>query len=81
MLGVIAILCGICFAVHCGNHTQGKKNNMLSDVHAIHVTSRPKLEAFAAKTARVPVLGLFSSFIQDWIPLIEDYYYCEFPTF
>ncbi|KAL5519083.1 hypothetical protein ACEPAH_766 [Sanghuangporus vaninii] len=37
--------------------------------------TRPKLEAFAAKTARTPVLGLLSAFIQDWIPLIEDYYY------
>lgn len=37
--------------------------------------TRPKLEAFANKTADKPVLGLLSAFIQDWIPLIEDYYY------
>ncbi|KAH8120179.1 peroxisomal membrane protein PEX16 [Phellopilus nigrolimitatus] len=37
--------------------------------------TKPKLESFANKTARTPVLGLMSAFIKDWIPLIEEYYY------
>ena len=38
---------------------------------------RPKLEAFADKTANAPLLGLFGSLMKDWIPLIDEYYYCE----
>ncbi|PCH33687.1 peroxisome membrane protein [Wolfiporia cocos MD-104 SS10] len=41
--------------------------------------TRPKLEAFADKTAHAPLLGLFSAFIRDWIPLIEGYHYYTAP--
>ncbi|KAF8521500.1 peroxisomal membrane protein PEX16 [Gautieria morchelliformis] len=37
--------------------------------------TRPKLVAFADKTATAPVLGLVSAFMKDWMPLIDDYYY------
>lgn len=37
---------------------------------------RPKLESLADKTARAPFIGLFSAFVKDWIPLIDEYYYC-----
>ncbi|KAF8585528.1 peroxisomal membrane protein PEX16 [Ramaria rubella] len=37
--------------------------------------TRPKLVAFADKTAAAPVLGLLSAFMKDWMPLIDDYYY------
>ena len=40
------------------------------------VCRRPKLETLASRTARTPVLGLMSAIIKDWIPLIEDIYYC-----
>ena len=44
------------------------------------VLDRPKLMSFVDKTSGVPVLNLMSAFIKDWIPLIEDYYYCKHPT-
>ena len=37
---------------------------------------RPKLEDFANKTAHTPFIGIFSAFVRDWIPLINEYYYC-----
>ena len=42
--------------------------------------NRPKLMSFVDKTSGVPVLNLMSAFIKDWIPLIEDYYYCKHST-
>jgi peroxin-16 len=38
--------------------------------------NRPKLESFVTQTARTPLLSLFGSFAKDWIPLINEYYYC-----
>ncbi|KAI0801195.1 peroxisome membrane protein, partial [Fomes fomentarius] len=37
--------------------------------------TRPKLENFANKTAHTPFVGIFSAFVKDWIPLIDEYYY------
>ncbi|KAG5647953.1 hypothetical protein DXG03_006987 [Asterophora parasitica] len=37
--------------------------------------TRPKLEAFATRASRAPLLGLFGAFVQDWIPLIDEYHY------
>ncbi|KAF8905544.1 peroxisomal membrane protein PEX16 [Gymnopilus junonius] len=39
--------------------------------------TRPKLESFVSVTSRTPLLGLFGALLKDWIPLIDDYYYCE----
>ncbi|PFH54439.1 hypothetical protein AMATHDRAFT_134433 [Amanita thiersii Skay4041] len=39
--------------------------------------TRPKLEGFVDKTAHAPIMGLFGALIKDWIPLIDEYYYCE----
>lgn len=39
---------------------------------------RPKIEAFATRTAQAPLLGLFGAFVKDWIPLIDEYHYCEY---
>jgi len=41
--------------------------------------TKPKLEAFASKTANAPLLGLFSALTRDWIPLIDEYYYYTAP--
>jgi peroxin-16 len=41
--------------------------------------TRPKLESFVTRTARTPLLGLFGSFVKDWIPLINEYYYYTAP--
>ena len=34
------------------------------------------MENFANKVAHTPVIGIFSAFVKDWIPLIDEYYYC-----
>jgi hypothetical protein len=47
----------------------------------INLLKRPKLESFANKTSSIPLLNLFSAVINDWIPLIEEYYYCEKHSF
>ncbi|KAH7883547.1 peroxisomal membrane protein PEX16 [Phlebopus sp. FC_14] len=39
--------------------------------------TRPKLESVAESTARMPILGVFSAVVNDWIPLIDEYYYCK----
>ncbi|KAG6890435.1 hypothetical protein C0995_008789 [Termitomyces sp. Mi166 len=41
--------------------------------------TRPKLEAFASGASRTPLFSLFGAFIQDWIPLIDEYYYYTAP--
>ncbi|EPT03838.1 hypothetical protein FOMPIDRAFT_1022038 [Fomitopsis schrenkii] len=41
--------------------------------------TKPKLEAFADKTANAPLLSLFSALMKDWIPLIDEYYYYTAP--
>lgn len=41
--------------------------------------TRPKLESFAEATAHRPLLGLVGSFVRDWVPLIDEYYYYTAP--
>ncbi|EPQ60675.1 peroxisome membrane protein [Gloeophyllum trabeum ATCC 11539] len=41
--------------------------------------TRPKLETFVDKTANIPLLNLFGSVVQAWIPLINEYYYYTAP--
>ena len=38
---------------------------------------RPKIDAFADIVAHVPLLGLFGVLVKDWMPLIDEYYYCS----
>lgn len=47
----------------------------LRDLNVVH--SRPKLESLVEKAAHVPGLSLISSLVKDWVPLIDEYYYCE----
>ncbi|KAG6857529.1 hypothetical protein H0H87_000128 [Tephrocybe sp. NHM501043] len=37
--------------------------------------TRPKVEALATHASHAPLFGLFGAFVQDWIPLIDEYYY------
>jgi peroxin-16 len=37
----------------------------------------PKIDTFADKVAHVPLLGLFGALVKDWMPLIDEYYYCS----
>jgi hypothetical protein len=39
--------------------------------------TKPKVAALAERTSRLPLLGLAGLLIQDWMPLIEQYHYCE----
>ncbi|KAF8227439.1 peroxisome membrane protein [Tricholoma matsutake] len=41
--------------------------------------TRPKLETFANRASKMPLLGLFGAFVHDWIPLIDEYYYYTSP--
>ncbi|KIL70868.1 hypothetical protein M378DRAFT_183437 [Amanita muscaria Koide BX008] len=38
--------------------------------------TRPKLEAVLGKMENTPLLGLVSALVKDWIPLVNEYYYC-----
>jgi peroxin-16 len=40
--------------------------------------TRPRLASLADGFSATPILGLFGMVIQDWIPLIDEYYYCKF---
>ena len=40
------------------------------------ISPRPKIESFTESTARTPILGLLGALVKDWMPLIDDYYYC-----
>ncbi|KAF9229242.1 peroxisomal membrane protein PEX16 [Gyrodon lividus] len=39
--------------------------------------TRPKIESIVESASTKPVIGLFSAIVKDWIPLIDEYYYCE----
>ncbi|KAH9944328.1 peroxisome membrane protein [Epithele typhae] len=41
--------------------------------------TRPKLDNFANTTESMPFIGIFSAFVKDWIPLIDEYYYYTAP--
>ncbi len=37
----------------------------------------PKIESLAESSARWPILNIFGPFLRDWMPLVDEYYYCE----
>jgi len=37
---------------------------------------RARLNKFAVSFGRFPVVGILGVFLKEWIPLIDDYYYC-----
>ena len=76
MDGAIRICFGIFFAARFGSPTQGQWRYLLRS-HPAYVLDRPKLEGVVDKTINVPVLGFVSALVKDWIPLINEYYYCE----
>lgn len=39
--------------------------------------TRPKLLGLAQRTSGLPLLALFSAVVGDWVPLIDQYHYCE----
>lgn len=42
---------------------------------------RPRLEAIAGKFQDKPLIGFVSTLLQDYVPLIDEYYYCELSNF
>ena len=40
--------------------------------------TKPKLEGVANVTRNKPILSVLSALIGDWVPLIDEYYYCEY---
>jgi len=45
--------------------------------HPLISSCSPKIDAIADKVAHVPLLGLFGALVRDWMPLIDEYYYCS----
>jgi len=41
--------------------------------------TRPKIASVAQSFSTTPILGLFGTLVQDWIPLIDEYYYYTAP--
>jgi peroxin-16 len=39
--------------------------------------TRPKLLGLAQRTSGLPLLALVSAVVGDWVPLIDQYHYCE----
>ncbi|WVF72701.1 hypothetical protein IAT40_007519 [Kwoniella sp. CBS 6097] len=39
--------------------------------------TRPKIQGIAKGLGRVPVLGLVGELVQGYLPLVDDYFYCE----
>lgn len=37
------------------------------------------MESFADKAIDIPVLGVVGALLKDWMPLLDEYYYCERP--
>lgn len=72
----IRTCCGIYYEGLSGRHILGLLDSFSSSFLTEIAVNRPKLESFVAGTARAPLLGLFGSFVKDWIPLINEYYYC-----
>lgn len=77
MHGEIEICCGIFCAGPYGKHTRGEPLELIFSAElTISRISRPKLESLAVTASRAPLLGIFGAFMHDWIPLIDEYYYC-----
>lgn len=39
---------------------------------------RPKLDAIVERTASAPLINLLGAVLKDWMPLIDEYYYCKY---
>ncbi|WVQ99914.1 hypothetical protein IAU59_007057 [Kwoniella sp. CBS 9459] len=40
--------------------------------------TRPKIQGLSRSLGRVPILGLVGELVQGYLPLVDDYFYCEF---
>jgi hypothetical protein len=39
--------------------------------------TRPKIMALVKGIERIPLIGLAGEFVEGYIPLVDDYFYCE----
>jgi hypothetical protein len=79
MLGGIAICSGIFSGARFGKPGHGVVSLRYFYVPLMLNARfyRPKLEALADSSAQWPLLNILGSFLRDWMPLIDEYYYCE----
>ena len=59
-----------------GNHTLGQQQCSHRGLRGTEYVFRPKLEAFANRMSHTWFLGIVSALVKDWMPLIDEYYYC-----
>jgi len=50
---------------------------MTADLSACN---RPQLEGIAGKFEDKPLIGFVSTLIHDYMPLVDDYYFCASPS-
>jgi peroxin-16 len=39
--------------------------------------TRPKIMAVVKGLERIPLIGIAGGFVEGYIPLVDDYFYCE----
>lgn len=79
MLGEIKICCGTFCVVQYGKAILGLCllcAYLLDIPNFTYLPFRPKLELFMASASRMPLLRWFGILVKEWIPLIDEYYYC-----
>lgn len=60
-----------------GTITRGMPSISSARLWLIHF--RPKVSAIASRLTGIPVIGVLGLIVQDWLPLIDEYYYCKHP--
>lgn len=43
--------------------------------------TRPKIVSIAKTLERVPILGLVGDLVEGYLPLVDDYFFCEFMNY
>lgn len=78
MLGETGTWFGTFFVGLCGIRTRGVFTpfGTTSFTKTRSLSSRPKIESIADSITNKPIIGAFGMIIRDWIPLINEYYYC-----
>ena len=73
----IEIFSGTSYVGLYGSHTLGQRRYSHQSRPGTEYLFRPKLEAFANRMSHTWSLGIFSALVKDWMPLIDEYYYCK----
>lgn len=59
-------------------HSVSSERSHFFESQFLFFTLSPKIASVAESFSTTPILGLFGTLVQDWIPLIDEYYYCMF---